>query len=83
MKIPAHNTIDAVKAPRLARRVKHFKKRKEDRPSPLEPFRTEGYYTIYGDIDDRQVIDCLRAEMGKKYIQDNMTSLKIHGLLAN
>ena len=53
MKIPAHNTIDSVQAPRLARRVKQFKKRRGDRPSPLEPFRTEGYYTIYGDIDDR------------------------------
>ena len=53
MKIPAHNTIDTVRAPRLARRVKHFKLRQEDRPCPLEPFRTEGYYTIYGDIDDR------------------------------
>ena len=53
MKIPAHNTIDSVRAPRLARRVKHFKKRRADLPCPTDPYRTEGYYTIYGDIDDR------------------------------
>ena len=53
MKIPAHNTIDTVKAPRPARRVKQFKARRVDRPCPLDPLRTEGYYTIYGDIDDR------------------------------
>ena len=53
MKIPAHIVTSVVKAPRLARRVKHFKKRRGERPSPLDHLRTEGYYTIYGDIDDR------------------------------